>query len=199
MNQPSLSLEPPKARRSDPSTSHAAAKAAKRRKPPKVREIRIDGDVAYVPLTKGYEAIVDAADAHLFVGANWLVIEQSHTSYAARQGPRPRRGLIRMHTILLPVPKGFQVDHIDGNGLNNRRSNLRAATVAENAHNRKKPANNSSGYKGVHWRKRECKWIARIMVQGVRMYLGHFDDPRSAHEAYCEASKHLHGEFGRAA
>lgn len=199
MNQLNLTLEPPKARRSDPSTSHAAAKAAKRRKPPKVREIRIEGDVAYVPLTKGLEAVIDAEDVHLFSPFNWFAIEQSHTSYAARHTPRPNRVFIRMHMVLTPVPDGFQVDHIDGNGLNNRRSNLRVATVAENAHNRKKPANNSSGFKGVHWRKSECKWVARIMVRGVRMNLGHFDDPKSAHDAYCEASKHLHGEFGRIA
>lgn len=87
------------------------------------------------------------------------------------------------------------IDHINGDKTDNRVENLREATNAENMQNRAAPRNNTSGYKGVSWHKRDRKWRAKIQVDGKRRYLGHFDTPEEAHAAYCEAAREHHGEF----
>jgi hypothetical protein len=91
------------------------------------------------------------------------------------------------------------VDHINGNTLDNRRSNLRVCTHAENMRNRRKNSNSSSGYKGVFWDNHYKKWSSYIRVNNKRIYLGRFDDSKVAYEAYVAASKKYHGEFGRIA
>ena len=166
----------------------------------KVRPIRVEGDVAYVPLTKGYEAVIDAADVHLVVGYNWFADTSRSSVYAQRTvntGSRP--GSIKMHRLILGCPDGFFVDHKDGNGLNNRRSNLRIATVAENNRNSKFRKNNTSGYKGVSFHKSSGKWHAVIWVDSKPIFLGAYNSPELAHIAYVKASYEIHGEFGRVA
>lgn len=91
------------------------------------------------------------------------------------------------------------IDHIDGNKSNNRISNLRAATKAENCRNKRIHANNTSGYKGVSWHKATGKWMASIMTNGKTVHLGVFSDPTEAHEAYTQAARDMHGEFARTA
>lgn len=95
------------------------------------------------------------------------------------------------------IPSDITVDHINGNPLDNRLSNLRLATHAENCANKGWYRNNSSGYKGVHWHKRDRKWIAVIQCNKRQTQLGSFDSPEIAYEAYVRASKLLHGEFSR--
>lgn len=85
------------------------------------------------------------------------------------------------------------IDHINGNRADNRFENLRAATLSQNCMNRGKPVSNSSGYKGV--RNSRNRWRATIGSGGKRYYLGYFDTPEEAYEAYCEAAKKLHGDF----
>jgi hypothetical protein len=89
------------------------------------------------------------------------------------------------------------IDHMDGNGLNNSRSNLRAATNAQNLQNRGKQKNNTSGIKGVSWDKARSKWAAEIRSQGKRYHLGRFDTKEEAAEAYRKAAKKLHKEFAK--
>jgi hypothetical protein len=91
-----------------------------------------------------------------------------------------------------------QIDHINGIKDDNRISNLRLATNAENNRNKKITKSNTSGYKGVHWNKRKNKWDARIGLNKKRIRIGRFDCPKKAHEAYCEAAEKLHGEFSKA-
>lgn len=93
-------------------------------------------------------------------------------------------------------PSGH-IDHADGDRSNNRISNLRDSTRSQNLSNRGAQNNNSSGYKGVHWCKQKCKWVAKIMVSGKAIYLGVYACPNLAHAAYCEAAKKHHGEFAR--
>lgn len=88
------------------------------------------------------------------------------------------------------------IDHINGNRSDNRILNLRECTVAENACNTSRPTG-ISGYRGVYLDKRTGKWGARISKNRRDVRLGFFDDPKSAHEAYCEAAKQLHGEFAK--
>lgn len=105
----------------------------------------------------------------------------------------------RAHRIAWFLKTGKQpedeIDHIDGDGLNNRWDNLRNATNVENSRNCPKPINNTSGYKGVSWYPRTNKWVAYIGYKGKRINLGYFDDPELAHIAYCEAANELHKEF----
>lgn len=166
------------------------------------RPIRIEGDVAYLTLTKGYEAIIDAADVPLVCHRNWWALEARHkgssevrTVYAqARLG-----GLhVYLHRVLLGLDSTLQIDHQNGNGLDCRRENLREATPTENACNQRlSKARNTSGIKGVWWDSARQLWAAEIRRAGVRLRLGRFRCITAAALAYAKASRELHGGFGR--
>ena len=94
-------------------------------------------------------------------------------------------------------PKGFQIDHINGNILDNRIENLRLATYAENQWNAKTRVDNTSGIKGVCWHKLHKKWMAQIKSNGTRNYLGLFEDKEEAAKAVRKKRIELHGEFAR--
>lgn len=165
-----------------------------------VREIRIEGDIAFIPLTQGFEAVVDTADLHKVSGFSWSALRGRTKTYAKSILPANEMGVrcsVLMHRLLIDCPSHLFVDHIDGDSLNNRSANLRIATVSENCRNRGAQANNNSGFKGVGWHKRDKKWRARITVGGVVKQLGQFDCPQLAHAAYCAANQIYHGEFGR--
>lgn len=95
-------------------------------------------------------------------------------------------------------PKSF-IDHKDMNGGNNRWDNLREATMEENQRNRTAPSHNTSGYKGVSLHKKTGLYQARITskISGGQMYLGVFNTPEKAHEAYLKAALEIHGDFMR--
>jgi hypothetical protein len=88
------------------------------------------------------------------------------------------------------------IDHINGNRADNRLANLRECTIAQNNYNRRR-RKGPSGLRGVHRNAKSGKWQARISTNGKEQILGHFDDPKLAHAAYCEAAKKLHGEFAK--
>ena len=93
------------------------------------------------------------------------------------------------------APKGMVVDHIDGNGLNNRKSNLRICTKAQNVHNSRPRTNTSSKYKGVFWNKANKKWSATIHKGDKWTYIGGFDDEKEAARAYDRKAAEFFGEF----
>ena len=93
-------------------------------------------------------------------------------------------------------PAGM-IDHIDGNPLNNKISNLRLVTASQNSINQKIRADNKSGYKGVRWVANRNKWSAEIRLNGKSTWLGHHDTMEDAAKAYAIASANLHGEFAR--
>jgi hypothetical protein len=95
-------------------------------------------------------------------------------------------------------PSDKEIDHIDGDGLNNDPANLRLATRSENLRNRGANKNNTSGFKGVRSNKQTGRWRAEIGLHGKLLHLGLFDTPEEAHAAYVRAAKELHGEFARA-
>lgn len=99
------------------------------------------------------------------------------------------------HNTFPPVDK--DIDHIDGNGLNNSKENLRLATSSQNGCNRGKQKNNKSGYKGVG--KRGDKWVMKIKHKGKEYWQGGFNTPEEAHAAYIEMSNKLHKDFGKVA
>ncbi len=100
-----------------------------------------------------------------------------------------------MHRQIMAAPDHLVVDHIDHNGLNNTRANLRLCTSAQNLCNALPPANASSRYKGVSWEKRRKNWRVVIQFNNKTYHLGHFKNEIEAAKAYDERAKELHGEF----
>lgn len=110
--------------------------------------------------------------------------------------------LIMAHRIIWemhhgPIPDGMLVDHVNGVRHDNRIKNMRLATKAQNGQNRGAQKDNTSGYKGVYWDSDRGSWVARIAASGNAYFVGRFTTAEEAHEAYCKASKGLHGEFAK--
>ena len=95
------------------------------------------------------------------------------------------------------TPKGMATDHINGDGLDNRKQNLRICTHAENLRNRRLGKNNTSGYKGVSWHKLHKLWYAHISHNKKLMSLGYFKDKEEAAKAYDRKAIELFGEFAK--
>lgn len=149
-----------------------------------------------VPLTRGKFALVDKCDAELILGVKWVASPNGNTWYAQRTVRREdgRRTTQKMHQLLTGWK---QTDHANGDGLDNRRANLREATNAQNQFNTGPQVTNTSGFKGVHRspRLRTPSWVATIQAGGVRRFLGTFASPAEAAQAYDEAARELHGGF----
>ena len=162
------------------------------------RKITIDGDVAYIPLTKGYTAIIDTCDLHIVEGMNW----QSFVTFKSDGTIRTVYAVLSnggefMHRLIMSASYGVKVDHKDGNGLDCRRSNMRLADSSQNSRNMKTPSHNTSGHKGVYWHKPSSKWRSFINVNNKQISLGYFSKIEDAIAAYADASMKYHGEFGR--
>ena len=153
--------------------------------------------VVEIPLTAGYVAVVDEADAPavLGCGSRWRVVLDDRRAYARRHVRKPGGGYTSqpLHTFLTGWPL---VDHIDGDGLNNVRANLRPATPAENAQNRSVRSDSKSGLKGVQQRT-PGRWIARIQVDGRRLHLGVYASADVAARAYDAAAPEYFGDLAR--
>ncbi len=147
-------------------------------------------------LANGLVSTVDDQDYPYLSQFRWY---PTQFGYAARVfGPKKKRIWMRMHREILNAPIGTQVDHIDGNKLNNTRSNLRFATASQNHQNRKTSRSNTSGYKGVcknHKAKRSERWRASIVVNHVVINLGTYPTAEKAAHAYDDAAKKCHKEF----
>lgn len=100
-----------------------------------------------------------------------------------------------MHKLITNTTSDEQVDHRDRNGLNNQRDNLRLCTNGQNQQNRGLGKNNTSGFCGVWWNKRNKKYVAGIRASGQKIHLGYFDDKIEAAKIYNEAALKYHGEF----
>ena len=147
-----------------------------------------------IPLSRGYVAFVDAADASRVLAYKWSARSGNRTMYAHRTVRRAdgRRTSQSLHQFLT----GYAItDHINGNGLDNRRSNLREATPAQNGQNRRRGLDNRSGFKGVSWNARDRKWQAHIRVNGPQRSLGYYETAEEAAQAYDAAARDLHGEY----
>jgi hypothetical protein len=157
--------------------------------------------VREIPLGRGYTAVVDDEDYEQLSRHKWYVYDhrENRSIYARRVslGKMADKKHVSMHREIMGFPDS-PVDHINGNGLDNRRCNLRLCSHSGNSQNRRpnqKPT--ASGYKGVWWRKKGVQWEARIRADGKEYRLGYFKDSVAAARAYNDAAVRLHGEFAQ--
>jgi len=144
-----------------------------------------------IALTQGKVALVDDEDFEFLSQWKWYLKNFDNHFYAARSVDDKR-----MHRIILNITDSkIFVDHKDGNGLNNQRNNIRAATISQNGANRVKRNNSSSRYLGVYWVKKTKLWRVGISKNGVLQNVGCFKDEKDAAIAYNNKAKELHGEF----
>lgn len=151
-----------------------------------------------IKLTQGKVALVDDADFEILSKHKWYA-HNKNGWYAVRTvyGENGKTTKELMHRLLINVPKGLQTDHIDGDGLNNQRKNLRICTNSQNQKNKTAYKTNTSGFKGVCWKKAMNKWAAKITSDNKTIHLGYFSDKVEAANAYNVASKIYHREFSR--
>lgn len=143
-----------------------------------------------IKLTNGGEARVDNHDWGRLNIWSWFRVDKGHTSYAMRTDDHTF-----MHNVIMYPGENLEVDHIDGDGLNNQRINLRYATRSQQLMNKGLQINNTSGYPGVHFFKRKRRWTAYINKKGKRKNLGYFLLYEDAVKARKKAEKELFGDF----
>jgi len=146
-----------------------------------------------IQLTNGLEAIVDDEDYNELIKYNWYGNKQGNRIYVKRKTRKldnRDEKIISMHRQIMNFPEGRYIDHINHNGLDNRRCNLRICSHTQNMWNRKRRVHTKSGLMGVSWFKKVRKWRASISLT-----IGYFDSKEEAAKAYDEAAKKLFGEF----
>jgi hypothetical protein len=149
---------------------------------------------------KGYNVIIDDKDYEEVAKIDWHILSGKGKVYFRKSKylGKNKRKTILLHRYIIKAPVDMEVDHINSDTLDNRKSNLRICKRSENAMNRK-PNKSKTGYKGVHFRKDRGKYTAQIRKNYKIYFLGYFNTPEEAYKAYCEASKKYHGEYGRIA
>lgn len=110
-------------------------------------------------------------------------------------GGRHNKEHVFMHRFIMMAPEGLEVDHINGNRLDNRECNLRIVTPSKNQYNRRMQRNNKTGYKGVSFDRSRGKFMASISANGKQINLGRFKTAEEAARAYNQAALELHGEY----
>lgn len=152
-----------------------------------------------IHLSNGMTAFVSAEDAHLAALKWYAKRSPGGLVYAARNivAPNGKRATLRLHTAVLgQAPGDMHIDHINGDGLDCRRENLRLVTPQTNSRNRRSAArkdNRTSPYLGVNWVQRNRKFVARICVEGRSKHLGYFDTAEEANAARLDREREIWG------
>jgi hypothetical protein len=151
---------------------------------------------AIIPLTQGKVAVVSAHRYEYLSWWAWYARKDKKNGvwYAERKDGRKT---VSMHRQITNAPPDREVDHKDGDGLNNTDENLRVCTTSQNQANSRISSLNTSGFRGVSWNKRSGKWEAKIKHNGKRVYLGLFSDPKEAARMWDTAAFALRGNFAR--
>ena len=155
-----------------------------------------------IQLTQGKVALVDDEDYEYLNQFKWCLRGTGLGNFYAIRGFRKSKnnnitGSISMHRQLMKPEKGYVIDHLDGNTLNNQKSNLRICTQSQNCSNQKISILNTSGYKGVLYNKKNKRYYARITVNRRLFSLGGYICIKEAASAYNNAAQKYHGEFAK--
>ncbi len=185
----------------DPADSCTNFEQARELAPPDITAALAEG-AKLMPLSQNKFAIVDAEDYNRLNKYKWCLSKTTHTNYALTRvkakrvkGKRAKRKAMLMHRFILNAPRHLVVDHINHNGLDNRKKNLRLCTRAENNRNRRSFCKGTSRYKGVSWDKKRKLFLAAIRCNGKYYNLGRFKSETKAAKAYDKKAKELFGEF----
>lgn len=157
------------------------------------------GDTLHMDLPKGKKALFDRVDEAFVRSRRWGLTKGKYTYYVTSR-TRDSTGRVNttfLHRGLMDPPEGMVVDHINGDGLDNRRENLRIVTVAQNNLNSRVRRDSQSGLKGAFYDSRKGTYYSRIKTDSGSIGLGTFATAEEAAEAYAKASARYHGEFGR--
>jgi len=158
---------------------------------------------AYITLSQGFFAVVDAEDVPRLGSFSWFIYRPSASDrliYAVR---KVRTGVGRytkrlMHRDVLVMSDNFEVDHKNGNGLDNRKENLRPATASQNQANARQHVDAGySQYKGVTFHKITRRWQASVQCNKKRRFFGGFKTEKEAAEAYNKEAAKVFGEYAR--
>lgn len=163
--------------------------------------------VKKIELTQGKFALVDDEDFEYLNQWKWCAHRRGKSEVfdvVRTHGKRPNRYTLLMSRVIVEVPNGMEIDHINQNTLDNRKSNLRICNRRQNARNKKKVLLNgksASKYKGVTLDKRVMRWQAKIVIlkkgKSKHVHLGMFGNEIDAAKAYDEAAIKYHGEFAQ--
>jgi hypothetical protein len=155
--------------------------------------VPIGPSIAYVPLSRGFWSIIDRENAEMVGQFNWTAtLNGSGVPRAIGHAGKGRSYSIYLSRFLVSA-RNLDVDHKNGNTLDNRLSNLRPATRSQNCRNK----GARKGLKGASFNKEKRKWRGSIHMNGKSIHLGTFDSEKDAHDAYCRAAERLYGEFAR--
>ncbi len=147
-----------------------------------------------VHINGGTAVLIDDEDYDKIKESSWLFSGR----YAYRQVWNKGKGKTEyMHRIIMGNPKNLEIDHINGNGIDNRKSNLRFATHKQNMANQKSCKTATSQFKGVCWVKRDKKWEASIQTDNRTKHLGYYENEADAAKAYDKEAIKLFGSFAR--
>ncbi|MDN7951781.1 HNH endonuclease [Burkholderia multivorans] len=146
----------------------------------------------------GQVVLVDDEDYEWLSKLRWRVDSRGYAVRTSKHPHDPRRKTQeQMHRAVMGLAygDGREVDHRNGNPLDNRRENLRICSRSQNQMNRSLQKNNRSGYKGVSWDSRRRRWSVYIGINGKNRFVGSFDTPEDGYRAYCAAAEKLHKDF----